>query len=164
MPKIYVANTSRQNWIFNYRSTKVPLFTKDIPSGQQVSIDHLPPEFVDDVIKSLRRLGAIHRDELSQHSKHYHGLVYSTDKPLQIDQFHYGLDEVIDQAESRSVVEATKAAMAADVILNPRNRDRMTGATEAEFEEEVPMRGKKKKTMRITVDPKAGRGDKLPLQ
>ncbi|MHB1267075.1 MAG: hypothetical protein ACYCY2_05655 [Acidithiobacillus ferriphilus] len=163
MSKIFLANTSRKDWLFNFRSKEVPLFTKNVPSGKQDEIN-IDAAHTDKVIACLRQFGAIHRDELSQHSKNYEGLVYSTDKPLQINQFHYGHDELIDQAESRSVVEASKAAMAGDLILNPRNRDRMTGASEAEFEEEVPMRGQKKKTMKITVDPEAGRSDKMQLQ
>jgi hypothetical protein len=163
MAKIYLANTSRKDWLFNFRSKEIPLFTKSIPSGKQDEIE-ISSAHADKVIGSLRQFGAIHRDELSQHSKNYEGLVFSTDKPLQINQFHYGHDELIDQAESRSVVEASKAAMAGDLILNPRNRDRMTGSTEAEFEEEVPMRGKKKQTMKITVDPAVGRSDKVQLQ
>jgi len=163
MAKIYLANTSRKNWMFNFRSKEVPLFTKSIPSGTQGEME-VPSAHADKIIASLRQFGAVHRDELSQHSKSFEGLVFSTDKPLQINQFHYGHDELIDQAESRSVVEASKAAMAGDLILNPRNRDRMTGASEAEFEEEVPMRGQKKKTMKITVDPEAGRSDKMQLQ
>lgn len=164
MPKIYIANSSRQNWMFNFRHKDVPAFSVDVPSGQQREISHVPAEHLEKVINGLRQYGAVTRTELSGHTEKFEGLIYSTDKPLQEAQFHYGHDEVMDQAETRAVIEASKAAMASDLILNPRNRDRATGITEVEFEEESAMRGQKKKSMKITVDPALSRGDKVALQ
>lgn len=164
MPRLYVANTSRQDWMFNFRDKDVAAFVIQVSSGQQTQVDHIKAEHMDKVITQMKRYGAIHRSELSRHTEKFEGLVYSLDKPISVDQFHYGHDEVMDQAESRSVVEATKAALASDMVINPRHRERRTLNTQAEFEEETPMRGQKKKTMKITVDANAGRSDNIPLQ
>lgn len=163
--KIYIANTSRQHWMFNFSHPNMRPINAHITSGHQSEVTTIDNQaHMDKVIETLRRFGAISRDELSLRPGKFEGLVFSLDKPMQENHFQYGNEVVLDQAESRAVVEATKAALASDVIVNPRGRERMTGPTEAEFEEEIPMRGKPQKKMKIAVDPSVSRGDKLPLR
>jgi hypothetical protein len=65
------------------------------------------------------------------------GVSYATDKPFKIDEFHYGIEEVLDNAENRSVEQAVKSAMAADMHMRDRSTgDRMSLSTEIEMVEE----------------------------
>ena len=162
--KLYIANTSRQDWMFNVRPKPgMRVLTVMIKSGRQEQ-QEIPDDVKDAVISSLHMYGAVERKELSRHPKDFQGLVFSFDKPISENDYHYGNEEHLDQSETRSVIEASKAAMASDMVVNPRNRDRVTGKAEVEMEEETPMRGQKRKTMKLTVDPSLSRGDNVPLQ
>ncbi|MGC9216180.1 hypothetical protein [Acidithiobacillus sp.] len=164
MANVWIANTSRKDWIINVRIPEsAGLFMRTISSGMQEEIKGVSPEVVDAIVKHLQLFGALTRAELNKHGKNFEGLAYATDKAFADNTFHYGLEEHLDQAQSRSVVEATRAALAADATINNRKKERVTGATTVEMEQERPLKGVRNK-MSITVDPNVGRSDKIQLQ
>ncbi len=164
MANIWIANTSRKDWVINVRVPEAnQLFIRTISSGRQEEIKGVSPETVEAIISHLRIYGAQTRAELNKHGKNYEGLAYATDKSFPETIFHYGLEEHLDQAQSRSVVEANRAALAADVAINNPKRERMTGSTEVEMEQEQALKGAKNR-MKVTIDPNVGRSDKIQLQ
>lgn len=162
--KLYVANTTRQEFILAMRLPNLGEIHPHISSGKQVELKDLVEAQVEAVIKHLERFGARKREELRGKVRDFDGLVYS-DKPITESEYHAGNEAVLDKAQDRSVTEATKAAMGADMIMrnnpvngNPQNQ------TVFSAEQERPSKGKKKMAMEVTISPEIGRSDKLPLR
>lgn len=165
---LYIENASRRHWEINVRlpesrqSIRVP-----ISSGRQEEIKNLTRAQEDAFIEHLCRYGAKSRAELSRNGNTgFEGLVYSTDKPFQEDHFHQGNEEVLDQAQSRAVVEANKAALASDLIARKivPGVENSVSTTEVILEhEQAPKKGKKD-ISRIRIDRNVASSDSINLQ
>lgn len=163
---IYIANTTRQEYELHCRMPEMNrIFVQRISSGRQVDVKGLSPGQEEALIRHMQKYGGASRADLHGKIKGFQGLAFDTSKPFKMDEFHYGLEEVIDAAESRSVVEATRSALAAAEAV----RDKVTGqlmpqSVEMEIIEEHPEKGsKRKRNAKITIDPKVENGDVLPI-
>ena len=162
---IWIANTTRQEYELQVRLPEMGrIYITKVSSGKQAEIKDLSPSQEESLIEHIVRFGAVKRQELHGKIKAFVGVSYATDKPFKLDEFHYGLEEVLDNAENRSVEQAVKSAMAADMHMRDRSTgDRMSLSTEIEMVEEKPKSEKTQKRMKLTVDPKVS-NQKVHLQ
>ncbi|HQT24979.1 MAG TPA: hypothetical protein PLK99_00070 [Burkholderiales bacterium] len=162
---IWIANTTRQEFELQVRLPEMGrIYVAKISSGKQAEFKDLSPTQEEFLLEHLRRFGGIKRQDLHGKAKGFNGISYSTDKAFKMDEFHYGFEEVLDHAESRSVEQAVKSAMAADMHMRDKSTgDRMSLSTEVEMVEEKPTDAKRQRKMRITVDPKVS-NQTIPLQ
>lgn len=163
---IWIANTTRQEMEVHVRVPEMGrVFVRKISSGKQDEIKDLSPGQEEAFIEHITRYGAVRRADLHGKAKAFQGMAYSTDKPFNMEEFHYGLEEVIDHAENRSVTEAVRSAVAADAhMVDKSTGQRLSQSTEMEMMEEHVSKGKKGKKMKITVDPQINNSDSIPLQ
>ncbi len=151
----------------NVRLSQTKVYCIHVSSGKQAEIKGLDENEYALIILHLEKFGAVDRAKLHGKAKGFSGVAYS-DKPMKMEEFHYGFEDVLDDQESRSVVEASRAALASDMLQrDPVTGERLSlkgGTTETEVIEENTAKGNKPKRMRITVDPNVGRGDSIPLQ
>ena len=161
-----VANTSRRNWeVRHYIRETGKNILMVIPMGHQEEIKHLTPKEQEAFIAHLRRFGALERTEVHQKHQGFEGLVYSMDRPLREEEFRAGNEEVLDEAQSRAVVEATRSAVAGDVAVAKQTRGkRMVGDTEVAMEQEERGKNGRREQMRVTVTPTVAQSDRIPLQ
>jgi len=120
--KLFIANCTRSNFIFNGR---VPESNKtirlDLPSGTQRSFPiDLNQGQMDGIVEQLRRYGARKRSDVHGKLENFTGLVYSLDKPLTKDEIVSAHEDQLDDAQNRSVSQATRSALASD--LNFRDK------------------------------------------
>lgn len=153
---IWVANTTRQELELHVRMPEMMQpYVFRISSGRQGEIKDLSPAQQEAFIAHLNRYGGVKRSDLHGKIKGFQGMAYALDKPFKMDEFHYGLEEVLDHAQDRSVEEAVHSALAADMKMrDPSTGDRISLSTEVEMVEEKPEKGTKGKRMKIAVDPK----------
>ncbi len=159
-----IANTSRRHWEVRHyiRSTNKNVLVI-IPMGTQEEVKNLSPAEQDELIAHLRRFGAIERSEVHRKQKNFEGLVYSTDRPLKEEEYRAGLEEVLDEAQSRAVVEATRSAVAADEAVKKSTRGkRLVGDTNISMEQELG-NIKERKRMSVTITPTISQSDKLHM-
>lgn len=83
--KMYVANTTKQNFDFSYRVLEeTSLRTQMIPMGGQVALsDDLNQGQIDNIVKHHARYGMIRADEIDR-ARPFVGYCYSIDKPVSI--------------------------------------------------------------------------------
>ena len=162
---IWVANTTRQELELHVRLPELASpYVYRISSGRQGEIKDLSPAQEEAFIAHLLRYGGVKRSDLHGKIRGFQGISYAMDKAFKMDEFHYGLEEVLDHAQNRSVEQAVNSALAADMKMrDPSTGDRLSLSTEVEMAEEKPEVGKKGKRMKITVDPKAS-SNTVPLQ
>ncbi len=162
---MYIANTSRRHWEVRHyiRATGRNIFVV-IPMGHQEEVKGLTPAEQEELIAHLRRFGAIERPDVHRKQQNFEGLVYSMDRPLREEEYRAGLEEVLDEAQSRSVVEATRSAVAGDEAVKKNTKGkRMIGDTSVGMEQELgPI--KERKRMNVTVSPNVSQSDRIPLQ
>ncbi|OYV52334.1 MAG: hypothetical protein B7X10_00105 [Burkholderiales bacterium 21-58-4] len=162
---IWVANTTRQEQELHVRLPEMsgPYICR-ISSGRQGEVKNLSPAQEEAFIAHLARYGAAKRADLHGKVKGFQGISYATDKAFKMDEFHYGHEEVLDTAQDRSVEEAVRSALAADMKMrDPSTGERLSLSTEVEMAEERAPEGKKGKRMKVTVDPKT-KNQAIPLQ
>lgn len=162
---MFIANTSRRNWEVRHyiRDTNRNIFVP-ISMGHQEEIKGLSPKEQESLIAHLRLFGAIERAEVHRKQQNFEGLVYSMDRPLKEEEYRAGLEEVLDEAQSRSVVEATRSAVAGDAaVTKTTGGKRMIGDTSVGMEQELGNM-KDRKRMSVTVTPTVSQSDRIPLQ
>ena len=162
--KLYVANSTRQDMYLHMRLPQLGEIQPRISSGRQIELKDLTEEQMRAAIAHITRYGARSRDNLRGKIRDFDGIIYS-DKPITEDEYLMGNEAVLEKAQDRSITEATKAAMGADMIMrnNPLN-GKPQRETVFKAEQERPVKGKKKVEMEVTVSKDIGRSDKLPLQ
>ncbi len=161
---LIIANTSRQNWEVRHyiRSSNKNIFEK-IVSGGYTELKNLTPAEQNELIDHLRRFGAIERTEIHRKQKNFEGLVFSTDRPLKESEYRAGLEEVLDEAQSRAVVEATRSAVAAEEAVKKNTRGkRFHKETNISMEQELGSI-KERKKMDVTITSSVSQSDKLHL-
>lgn len=159
-----IANTSRRNWeVRHYIRSSNKNVLVVIPMGRQEEIKNLTAAEQDELIAHLRRFGAIERTEVHRKQKNFEGLVFSTDRPLKEAEYRAGLEEVLDEAQSRAVVEATRSAAAADEAVKKNTRGkRFHKETSISMEQELG-NIKERKNMDVTITPTIAQSDKIHL-
>lgn len=146
MPKIYLANATRQHLKHCYRlreSSKLSM--AEIDSGRQVLVgENWSDSQVEGFIEHLERCGFRRAAETSRKMPEFAGYLYSIGKPVAEDQIHYGNDALIEHQEYRSASEATKSALAFDSANRaPKDkRKRLAKITELTIEQDIPPRQK----------------------
>lgn len=161
---IWVANTTRQELELHVRLPELASpYVYRISSGRQGEIKDLSPAQEEAFIAHLLRYGGVKRSDLHGKIRGFQGISYAMDKAFKMDEFHYGHEEVLDAAQSRSVEEAVNSALAADMQMRDSDGNRLSLSTEVEMVQEKPEKGQKPKRMKVTVDPKAS-GTSVPLQ
>jgi len=91
--EMYVANCTRQNFIFNYRLSNEP-GVKHIAIGigqQQKVPGSLTQAMVDEILRQHKPYGMISVDEINR-TKGFIGTCYSIDKKIKVDAIMKGLD------------------------------------------------------------------------
>ena len=160
---IWIGNATRQELQIEARLPEMTkIFPVKISSGKQAEVRGLSPAQEEGLIRHILRFGAAKRQDLHGKIKTFAGIVYATDKPMKMDEFHYGFEEVLDHAENRSVEQAVRSAQAADLKARENSQGRVL-ETEVEMVEEKPADPKKGRRMKITVDPKTS-NQTIPLQ
>lgn len=158
---IWVGNSTRQEMIIEVRVPEMGRsLAISISSGKQQELANLAPSQESAIIDHLAMYGGTSRKSLHGKTAGFQGIVYSTDKPINMDEFNYGFEEVMESAQNRSVTEAVNSALAADNLMT-RGGERMALSTEVEMEEDRALNKGAKKKMSIKVDPKIDRSDKL---
>lgn len=113
MPKLFVANTSKQKWMFTYRLPHMNShFTKEIPPGKQICLDHLQSDDIARVIEHNQIYGMKPSEEVSRR-KGYTGLTYRLDKPVEMDSMletYDSNDTALTDAAQQRRVDSTVAA------------------------------------------------------
>ncbi len=155
----YIGNATRQELELTCAiPEQTRIFRRVISSGKQLEIKGLTQAQEQAIIDHMVRYGAVKREDLHGKLNRFMGWIYSG-KPLNMDEFHYGFEEVLETAENRSVTEATRSAIASHKAVQG-----MSESTEVEMEEEHPKDKKKRRKMKLSIDPKADQTDKVPLQ
>lgn len=118
MNKLFVANTTKQNWVFTYRLPGGSQHhQRRIAAGQQICLDHLQEEEIESVIKQNAVYGMRPAAEASRR-KGFAGLIYSVGKdPINIDRMLETFDsnDETRNAEAQTRREKTAAAMSENI-------------------------------------------------
>lgn len=151
MSKLIIANTTRQNHVYNIRVPEHKMLRMDVPSGQQrtfpLSLNQEQREFV---LKQLERYGAVPRDKVHGKLENFiSGCVFSLDNPLTEEEFKMANEDQLDAAQDRSVKQAVRLVKAADLSHRENNQ----------------VRGKRAlKSLEVSVSAKTDkRGGEVPL-
>ncbi|MGC9271247.1 hypothetical protein [Acidiphilium sp.] len=160
---LYVRNTTRQAFEFNVRLPEMKrVFTLKLHPKKTREIDNFSPEQTAAMIEHMVAHGAVDRKKISVSLADYSGVIYSTDRGIKDDDVLAGYEATLDNAQDRSVKEATRAAISAGATQIEN-----TNAKEAEIEmaQEHDMGRLGKKAMRISVDAGMARNasDRLPV-
>lgn len=125
MEKLYIANCTRQNFILNVRVPEGKVMRIDIPSGHQVHFPtSLNPDAKEHVLHQLHRYGGRPRADVRGKLENFTGIVYSLDKPISEDEIVGANEDQLDAAQTRSVEQATRSALASDLA----NRESQKGS------------------------------------
>ena len=140
---MYIANSTRQIQRIYYRLPEEKAGSAPkmimIPPGAQVVIGtKWTAAERDYVIEHLDRHGARPVAEIKGRLKHFQGLIYSTDRPVQTDEILIGHAAVMEHAERRSAAEAVKGAAALDIVHRSERGKRTARVTGVEIQQEVP--------------------------
>ena len=167
---LYVANATRQNFRFCYRLPEAQKsMVAEIPSGRQVDLDSqkkLTTENVDYLVKQLERYGARPAKEARGSLRDFNGgILYSTSAPVKSGEIEYGNEQHLDAAQDRSVIQATRSAVAADHA----HRDKRTGKRKAKsvttevMKHGDPRKGEDEPLMSVTVAEDGDPNAKIPV-
>ena len=146
MPKLYLANTTKQHREFQYRIPgQQQLFRVSIPAGSQTTLPHqnLTEYELRAIIDSQARYGLIDQKNIPN-MRAYTGLCYSIEKEIDMRRVVAAIEK--NDEFLRQTVEASHAdnLAAADHVLKSQTGGHGSMAT-LEFEEKAP-EGSQKKT------------------
>ncbi len=151
MSKLIIANTTRQNHVYNIRVPEHKLLRLDVPSGQQRTFPlSLNADQQDFVLRQLERFGAVPRSKVHGKVENFiSGCVFSLDKPLTEEEFKMANEDQLDAAQDRSVKQAVRLVKAADLAHRENNQ----------------VRGKRAlKSLEVSVSAKTDkRGGEIPM-
>lgn len=157
---LFIANSTKQTIKVHLRfPEKLRAGIFPVPAGHQIEVPQMAKEksgpTMDALLEQLHAFGARDAKEIKGRLKAFPGLIYSTDKPVSIENIEIGHDAVGEYQDQRAAEEAVKAAKGFDMALRDKNTSkRLTKTTEVEVEQDVPARSKKKGdevAMKVTV-------------
>lgn len=115
MPKLYVANVSKQHHIFTYRTPESRHAPIMIPIGQQREITGKHGELGHDdialILKDKAPYGLVDIKEI-KNRREFTGLCYSIGDPVKVDTFYEGLEQNDKALDERSAEIREEAASA----------------------------------------------------
>lgn len=138
---MYIANTTKQNWRLNIRVPEMPRHqVVMVQSGHQTELGRAwNPIQVSEVITQLERFGARPARDSKGKLLRFPGILYSTDKPIPVDQIEMGHEAVVEDQSQRSVTELTKSALGFDASLrDKKTRKRVARVSALEITQDVP--------------------------
>jgi hypothetical protein len=126
MPNLYIANTTKLEWVFTYRLPEMQQhFQRRIRAGGQILLDHLDQQEIDEVIKQNARYGMQPAQELSRR-KGFSGICWRVGEPIDVDRmlatFEINANALTEAAD---VKRKQTAVAASDNIAETLHR--MTG-------------------------------------
>lgn len=116
---MFIANASRQDFRFQFRVPEHPkIMFEDIPSGGQIELGKdWGNEVIQSIVEQLQRFGAREaKDARGALRRFDSGLIYSVNKPVSQNEIFYAWEEKLDNAQDRSVYQASRASAAADLF------------------------------------------------
>lgn len=170
MPKIYVANGTKQRLKFNYRlpeSTRI--HELEVHSGRQEPIgESWTDSQADYFIRQLEHAGFRRSTETNGRLESFSGWMYSIDKPTSETQIRSGHEARVEAQEKISAIEAQRGALAMDQANRvPKDRrKRLAKVTTVEVEQETDPRGSptgKEVKMSVSVDASAPENASLEI-
>lgn len=160
---MYIANCTRSHFVFNVRvPERRDAFRIDIQSGHQKKFPiELNAAGKEMVIKQLERFGAVPAPDINSTVKRFGGVIYSLTKPISEQQILYANENQLDSAQTRSVEQATRSALAAELA----NRDNVKGKQQKRIAKSIGIevlkkeaeRGKEERMMDLEITDQANR-------
>ncbi len=165
--KLFIANSTRSRFVLNVRVPEIQKIMRlEIPSGHQCSFPiDMNQGQLDDVLKQLERYGARKRESVHGKLQDFTGLVYSLDKPISADEIKAGNEQQLDAAQDRSVKQATRSALAAELSFrDPKAKSKRSAKSvgvevlkkESARSDEVPM-------MSLEISENGSQSARLPM-
>jgi hypothetical protein len=165
---MYVANTTKQNFVFNFRvgeESRVRAYP--IASGNQIEIgrDYNPAQ-IGQIVTQLERFGGRPARDAKGKLDRFPGILYSLDKPIPVDQIELGHEAVKEAQQIRAAEEVTRSALGLDASQrDARTGKRKARSTSLEITQDIP-RGSKAKgdevVFGLTVSPDGSSNVTLP--
>jgi hypothetical protein len=114
MPKLYIANCSKQDFNFTWMDLENPQpFVRKMRAGTQTEIDG-SPERLAHIVKQHEVYGMM---EASKVKKGFGGIAYRMDKPISVEAIENGISQRDQEAIDRAQEARNVTAAAADNIL-----------------------------------------------
>lgn len=117
MTKLFIANVTKQKWVFTYRLPGgAQHFRRDIAPGAQICLDHLQSEEIEAVVKQNAVYGCRKAGDLSGR-KGFATLLYSLDNPVRVDPMleTFETNDAAKTAEADERRKRTATAMAQNI-------------------------------------------------
>ena len=120
MTKLYVANTTKQEFLFTYYLPEnVRPFSHTIRAGSQIEING-PQHEVDSIINQHAIYGMV---EANKVKKGFGGLCYRIDKPVSLDAIEQGLSQNDQDKIDRAAEARQMTAAAADLVISQKAQE-----------------------------------------
>ena len=135
MAKLYIANCSQQIQDFQYRvSDNDKIYKIPIDIGTQIQLPgHLSTQDIDFIVRQHAVYGLVSVSEIDR-SKHFFGVCYSIDKPVDISKLRYALEHNRDVLVERGKEIRKEAAV---VVNNALEEDARFSGRLNSFEVEI---------------------------
>lgn len=160
---MYIANCTRHHFVFHVRvPERRDAFRIDIQSGHQKKFPaDLNAAAKENVVKQLERFGAVPAHDINSTIKRFGGIIYSLNKPITEEQIVYANENQLDSAQTRSVEQATRSALAAELA----NRDNTKGKQQKRIAKTIGIevlkkdseRGQEEKMMDLEITEQANK-------
>jgi hypothetical protein len=129
VPKLYIANATKQNFDFIFWVSEVPQPRRQkIPAGGQIMVyqDNMTLEQINSIVKQHERYGLTRVSEIDRR-KPFVGLCYDIDRPVKIEKILYADEHNAGVLQDVSM-EARKLSAGAlhDAILRATDRSPLT--------------------------------------
>lgn len=165
--KLIIANCTRSRFIFHAR---VPEHDKvrrvEVASGHQEFFPgDLNEEQLKSVVNQLERYGGRNRPEIRGKLKDFTGIAYSLNKPLSESEIVSANEAQLDNAQNRSVAQATNSALAADRAFRDKKspKKRTVKSVSVEVLERSDARSDERPMMNIEISENGSTTAKLPV-
>ena len=136
MPKLYIANCSKQEFHFTYMLPEnARPFSHHIRAGSQIELNHNQDE-TDRIIQQHAVYGMM---EVGKVKKGFGGLVYRMDKPISVEAIQNGFTQSEQEQIDRALQARTVTAVVTDKMMADRAQElglRQKAALEVEVVEE----------------------------
>lgn len=120
MPKLYVANTTKQEFLFTYMLPEnIRPFSHTIRAGSQIEINGAEHE-VEAIINQHALYGLV---EANKVKKGFGGLCYRKDKPVSLDAIEQGLEQTAQDQIDKALQSRKMTAAAADMVISQKAQE-----------------------------------------
>jgi hypothetical protein len=120
MPKLYIANCSKQDFNFTWCDLENPQpFMRKLRAGSQTEIDG-SPDRLSHIVKQHEVYGMM---EASKVKKGFGGIAYRLDKPISVDAIYNGIEQKDQEAIDRALEARKVTAAAADQVISAKAQE-----------------------------------------